>query len=453
LASWFFILGIVPLSLVAQNISIEDFRIPETKYQRFLGGLSGSWNKSDQKSIYNANGSSYGNSNSSDAQAQLNYIMNNFNEDYSFQVSLSAGGNASMYTYDENQDNISSTFSKRSQYVYALNFLPNIHYSKYLTPDSWYWYGEGNGYYSYQDSRNTEINNYNGPYNDSTYIKFNTWSASLGFGVGYGKMRDGFAIFGVLRILDKLTEDSLFVRSLTNEEILRLVAIFARKEEYQYSQEKYVKYFMDDLFSALQNMGVLKNNAPLPYSIARAIEVLSEQIEPRLFGWRVQLGLQKNFEENSTFSDYNHDNFLFRSYTWNSRNYFKLSTEFGHALSLNLHMHSVLSIYVPEADAGRKTDFNFQIAGIYQVGERIDASLAYVFSRTHTVNEFYEDNFSRRVNNELFASLRFYIENNVSFVVAGRYAVMEQQGYSPYGSWKSIVTTPQISFGINYRFF
>lgn len=93
LVSFLILVIAVPTSLIAQDVSIEDFRIPETKYQRLLGGLSGTWNKTDEESINNANGYSYyknsNSMNSSDAQMSLNYITNNFNENNSFQLSRS----------------------------------------------------------------------------------------------------------------------------------------------------------------------------------------------------------------------------------------------------------------------------------------------------------------------------------------------------------------------------
>jgi len=45
----------------------------------------------------------------------------------------------------------------------------------------------------------------------------------------------------VLRILDKLTEDSVLIRPLTKEEVLQIVDIFARKVEYSYTQDRFVK--------------------------------------------------------------------------------------------------------------------------------------------------------------------------------------------------------------------
>ena len=285
------------------------------------------------------------------------------------------------------------------------------------------------------------------------YNKDNNWSAALGVGFGYGKMRDGYSVFGVLRIIDKLEEDSLLVRSLTKEEILRLVSIFAKRDEYAFSQDRYVKYFMDDLFAELQKMGVLKNNVPLTYSVARAIEVLSEQIEPRLFGWRIQLGFQKTFDENKEYVDDGFNNGNYHYYLWSSRNFARFSTDYGHALSLNLHLHSILSINVPDKDYDRKIDFDFGVNGIYQIGERIDATLSYGIIRTHSVNPFDQNNFSRVINSEISASFRFFIENNVSFTLSGSYIDMKQDGYIPNETTSSTNKIPRISFGVNYRFF
>ena len=449
-----FILITLPVSLIAQMVSIEDFRIPETKYQRLMGGLSGGWNKSDQESMYTLYNYSYINyknsnsSNSSNGQISLDYITNNFNEDYSFQLSLSASGITSKSNSTSNQlnpDHASSSSSSQSNSNGL--FRPGVNYSKYIVPDKWYGYVEGNGIYSYQENKQTSQGT---DYYNWAYSKSNDWSASTGMGFGYGKMRDGYSIFGVLRIIDKLQEDSLLVRSLTKEEIVRLASIFARRDEYAYSQERYVKYFMDDLFRELQTMGVLKNNVPLTYSVARAIEVLSENIEPRLFGWRVQVGFLKTFDENKEYSNNDYDR---TSYFWNSRNFVRLSSEYGHALSLNLHLYSKLSVDIPNVDYNRKIDFNFNVKGIYQIGERIDASIWYILTRNHTVNEFDQDVFNRNLQSEISASFRFFIENNVSFTLSAGYLNYEQYGFTPYGITSETHNSPHISFGVDYRFF
>ena len=455
LAAILFILSTVPMSLVAQDVSIEDFRIPETKYQRFLGGLSGSWNKADQASTSSYNGSMNklsSSSNSSNGQVSLDYITNNFNEDYSFQLSLSANGYASINKSESNQETaIPANINSNSENNYNLSFRPYVNYSKYIIPDRWYVYAQAYGSYSYYEDR--QVNNTNTVY-DSTYNKDNNWLASPGLGIGYGKMRNGFPVFGVLRLLDKLEEDSMLVRALTKEEILRLVSIFTKRDEYAISHERYIKYFMDDIFAELQKMGVLKNNVPLTYSVARAIEVLSEQIEPRLFGWRVQLGFQKTFNETNAYRDNNdHSPYFNQYYYWDSRNFINLSSEIGHALSLNLHMYSMLAVDVPTIDYNRKINFNFRVNGIYQIGERIDASLSYMIGRTHFLNTVDQDYFSRVLNSEIRASFRFFIENHVSFTVSGGYVESDQYSYSPYGTSMNTRKAPQISFGVNYRFF
>ena len=455
LAGYFLpIIFAMPAVLPAQDISIEDFRIPETNYQSFLGSLSGAWNKPEQTLLNSSIGylsNSTDSRNSSSAQISLNYIMNHFSEDYSFQLFLSSIGDASRSSTSSSQSYLTSASSgSRSQSSSSFVFLPGLNYSIYINPDRWYGYVEGSGSYSYNENRIEELET---DIHDTLYSHTNRWEGSTGIGLGYGKMRDGSPIFGVLRIIDKLQEDSMLVRSLTKEEILRLTEIFAKRAEYIYSQERYVKYFMDDLFKELQSMGVLKNNAAPAYSVARAIEVLSEKIEQRLFGWRVQVGIQKTFDELKEYSDGGGVAGIYRSYDWNSRNLFHCSSEFGRALSLNLHLYSKLSIDIPDQDYKRKIDFNFNVIGFYQLGERIDASISYGITRTHSINEFDQDLFIRSLQTNLRASLRFYIENHVTFTVSAGYQDFEQNSFAPNSISNYTYKAPQVNFGLNYRIF
>jgi hypothetical protein len=91
ITSFIFLFISVPISLAAQDISIWDFRIPETKYQRLTGSLSGGWNKTSSDD-YSLN---YHYSNSginSNYNLALLYNFANYNEDNSLEITAQMTG-------------------------------------------------------------------------------------------------------------------------------------------------------------------------------------------------------------------------------------------------------------------------------------------------------------------------------------------------------------------------
>jgi hypothetical protein len=437
----------------AQDISISDFRIPETRYQRLTGSLSGGWGKSDNSNndyLFNSSNSSR----YSNIQSDLDYSFANYNENHSLEINLHTMGQANHQSNEGNSANPPSySQSSRSWTDYSLDIRPEILYSNYLIPNKWFWFTEGSGDYSFTQYTDNYSSTYSDGFyfHDTSFVKSNSWNASLGGGIGYGKLRDGSPVFAVLRILDKLAEDSALTRSLTKDEVLRIVEVFAKKVEYSYMQDRYVKYFMEDIFSQLQKMGVLKENTAMAFSVLRAVEVISERIEPRLFGWRVRIGVQRRYLEEVNVRDRSTIYYYTDSYLWNFHDYVSLELEYGYPLSLNLQVNSNLSIEIPRIDYQRKVGYIFQLSGIYQVGERIDAIISGSVSRTATPRQN-ENDFMRNVQYNANITFRFFIENNVNFDLSCGYSELHQNHYSLPASMNNMTKSPTVQFGVNYRF-
>ena len=455
-------LVITPTVLFAQqDVSIWDFRIPETKYQRLTGSLSGGWRKTDDNSTYYSSGilqnHSSNSSKNSNFYSTLSYNFANYNENNSLEIGARITGQGN-YQSNEGGDSYPNPHYQLSRLntQYNVNISPDILYSNYIVPDTWHWFAEGSGAYSFmQYIENSNTTYSDGSYSyDSTYFKNNSWSASVSGGIGYGKLRDGSSVFAVLRILDKLTEDSVLVRLLTKDEVLQIVNIFARKAEYSFTQERYIKYFMEEIFGQLHKIGVLKENAATAYSVLRAIEVLSEQIEPRLFGWRARLGVQRTFTEEASAVSGIYPQTYTSSYLWYFRDYVSLAVDYGYPLTLNFQVNSSLSVEIPFIDYQRKIGYTYQITGIYQIGERIDATISGSVSRNTALlfQPTDENVFLRNVHYAAGVSFRFFIENNINFNVNYRYSEYYQDSFSLSSSGNNASKYPTISFGVNYRF-
>jgi len=455
----FLILVMMPAVLFAQDVSIWDFRIPETKYQRLTGSLSGGWNKMDNNNSDYFYGTlqdhSSNSSKSSNIQSALAYNFANYNENNSLEIAAQVMGYANHQSNDRSYS-YTTPYSQSSdvQTNYALDIIPTLLYSNYFIPDTWHWFAAGSGDFSfYQNTDNSHIAYSDGSsYKDSSYIKNSSWNASVGGGIGYGKLRDGFSVFAVLRILDKLTEDSVLVRPLTKDEVLRIVDVFVRKVEYSYTQDRYVKYFMEDIFGQLQKMGVLKENAATAYSVLRAVEVLSERIEPRLFGWRARFGVQRTYTRGIDARDQLNNSYA-SYYLWYFHDYISLALDYGYPLTLNFQVNSNLSVEIPRIDYQRKIGYTYQLAGIYQIGERIDATISGSVSRTANLYQSADENeFSRITQYNIGFAFRFFIENNVNFNVSCGYSEWRQDRFSFSASGNVVDKSPTMSFGVNYRF-
>lgn len=349
---FFLILCVMPAVLFAQDVFMWDFRIPETKYQRLTGNLSGGWNKTDQNNTSIFQDQSSNSSKSSSVQSMVSYNFANYNEANSLEITANVAGQADHRRSDGNQSSTTPSWqSSGSQTNYVLDITPAIRYSNYLIPDTWFWFAEGSGDYSFSQNNDNSYSTYSDGsyYYDSTYSKRNYWNASVGGGIGYGKLRDGSSIFAVLRILDKLTEDSMLVRPLTKIEMLRIAEIFAKKLEYSYTQDKFENFFMEDIFGQMQRMGVLKDNAATAYSVLRAVEVLSEQIEPRLFGWRARLEIQRRYTENIDIRDQSNYDYTteYSTNLWYFHDYVSVALNYGYPITLILHVNSSLSVEIP----------------------------------------------------------------------------------------------------------
>jgi hypothetical protein len=217
---------------------------------------------------------------------------------------------------------------------------------------------------------------------------------------------------------------------------------------------------MEDIFGQLQQMGVLKDNTAAAYSILRAVEVLSEQIEPRLFGWRARIGFQRSYTSEISANDEVYPQNYTSSYLWDFRDYVSLAFDYGYPITLNFQVNSNLSMEIPRIDYQRKIGYTFQLAGIYQVGERIDATISGSISRTSSFftmdayQEINQNDFFRTLQYNAGVSFRFFIENNVNFNVSCSYSEVHEDMFSRSTIMgNNVFKSPTINFGVNYRFF
>jgi hypothetical protein len=430
-----------------QPVSITDFRIPTSYYQRLFGTLSGSWQQNTLRSGFAAQSSS--SSDDTYVATNLNYLRSEFSEDRSLEINANLNSNFSWYDAS-NEDPAGLYRSSRSSRYVNFDLTPSVRYSIYFEPDTWFWFAEGQGHGGFSDNRN-EFSQSNRGVDTSGrgYDRFRNYQFSAGIGVGFGKMRDGQSVFATLRILDKLEEDGALERPLTHDEILRLVDYLARQGEYASMQDRYSKYLVRDIFNELVNMKILRNPGANAYEVIRASEVLSENIEPRLFGWRLAASVLHGASESDQEGD------QYSSVVKNSREYLKAQADCGYPVSLNAQLSANLAITIPREDPQRRIDLTLGARASYQIGERIDASIGYALYRVSTARATDDsENFERDLTHQVDLRFNFFIENNVSFNVTGGYRYNKQESYVPVGPPSSNVNSSCFaSMGLRYRFF
>lgn len=433
--------------LLGQPISITDFRIPTSSYQRLLGNLNGSWNQNATDMKY-SNSSSI-NSDNTNMTAGLSYVRSAFSEDRSLEINANMNSNLWWNKYS-NEYAPGMGRSDESSNSSAFDFSPFARYSTYFVPDAWFWFAEGEGEGHYQHNRGEYSELVHGmDTTEAHYVKNRSYDISAGVGVGFGKMRDGQSVFKTLRVLNKLEEDGALERSLSREEILLLVDRLSRQNEYAYSQDRYAKFLIRDIFIELEKMKILRDPGSYPYEVLRAAEVLSESIEPRLFGWRVALGIYHGLSG----SDRESDPFL-RSMVTNSQDYVRLNGDYGYPVSLNTQLSANIIASIPRKDPKRRVALTLGARAAYQIGERIDASIGYTLNRSSSpLATDDSENFERYLDHQVDMRFDFFIENDVSFNVTGGYSYHKNDAYVPDGNPSSVVNSSYIaSFGLRYRF-
>lgn len=433
---------------VAQPVSITDFRIPTSRYERLVGSLSGNWNRNSMDyllsppSSYLDNNANFNNS--------FSYVLGQFSEDRSLEITASTNATYSSST-TSSDESAGSYHDESSSNVARIYVFPLVRYNSYIEPDTWFWSAQvqGNGIYGYGHNDNRQRS----PYLDTASSGFSRdkdYQYSLSAGIGYGKMRDGQSIFAALRVLDKLQEDGALVRPLTRDETLRLADYLARLSEYVYSEDRYSKFLMEDVFKTLDSMQVIKGGAASAFDVMRAFEVVQyERIEPRLFGWRVSASVLRSASENGISTN------EYLTMIHNAMEYLQLQSDYGYPLSLNTQLAASGSLLIPRKDSARRIGVTFAGSLIYQVTDRTDLSLGYSFTRTSSslATDDSED-FTRDYYHRLSARLQIFVENDVTFTVSAGYQYQKSTLFLPanFFGTPTAYSSTMASFGVTYRF-
>lgn len=414
--------------LSAQNISIEDFRIPSVKYSTLQLSASGKFESYDSDW-------EPGNGEYSNGSRTVNSLLNFRDVSYDEQNTLSLSA-AFRSEFEKNKFRdfhngfMTQEYTSREREELDLG----IEYLRYLEPDRFYisagMTATGNYRWSEEFRRTSE---YKG--------RSRSVNSDIRIGAGFGKIREGSSVFTVLRILEKLGERNLLRRELTTEEITAIVEVVAKKDQFSSDQERFEKYFFGEIVKELEARNLLVSEKLDAYDVIRISEVLQETILPRFFGMSLEAGSMTDYHYSDNVQASPRLNYYHRyvqEYKGFSHQMY-LEGKYGVPLSLRSHFFTVLTAEFPN-QGNRYTLLQTRSVStfLHQFTDR--------FSGDVTVELLKEIDYLSGIKSTGFwmknsAAIRYFIENNIFCTFSGDYHYNDQSSLLGF------------EFGLNYRFF
>ncbi len=440
----FAVLFLVSMMLSAQDVSITDFRIPESQYKRLSLGLTG-----------NLNGYSQGGSPSYNV---LENVLNaGFNVDHTFRMNSEdrsyiahffVGTGFRNSTTRQNTDYSSPQNSENKDKNEFLSINYNVSHSSYITPDELFWYGasQGNGMQTLNRQQSTSTTN---PVSLS-FNKQQNISVTIGAGAGYGKVRDARSVVTILRILEVLTEEGFLTRTLSNTEIIALAESYEQILINSKEHDRPAKYITKIIFDDLNGKGLITTEKIIAYSVMRSSEVFSEQVFSRVFGWTVQTG----FEFHQTESKYSGNSF-YTDYVITKGHHWVIEGQYGYPLTVQLHFNASATVSFPVISDQKRVGASLAGSVTYEIGNRIAASWTSMYGKnsSHITNQF--GSAYIRSSDFIQSSLQFdyFLEDNISLNIIGAYNEFLTRSFSNGYNSRFVDDTYSITFGLNYRIF
>jgi hypothetical protein len=399
-------MALLCINALAQNASIGDFQLPETKVERLFGSL-------------NLNVKGY------DTLGYAGFA--NF-QYYSIYTSLPYS-----YTYGINLN------TKKGAIILPVDSLqPFLYYpsqsrlygdiKKYINDESMIFYG---------GQFNSDLIIYDETIFDPAMYRL---YSKVGLGGGYGRIVPATGMAQALRIQEYLLNEKLITSEFSRETLIELASHCAKLNEYaEKSGDRHPIEWYTDLEKILVATGKLDNNRFSPYALLRVEEILArERIYERMIGWRLSGYL-------------NYVNTYHGGYFANPINRFRndlgtfLQLDLGYPITNNLHFnHNTYYNNQTNIDDGSdiiSTLIHSESSIIYKLSNRIDFKIDYIFN---SYNSDYHSEYQ-----SLDFNMYYYIENNIFLLLNAKLTDRKDSFNSLYynGTYKDI----SLSFG--YRFF
>lgn len=401
------------------SVSISDFRYPETRAQDLK--ISGSMRSDLYNSVYKGLNifrlKSTVNAHNIYGNIENKYFLFNTSEVLDYELSLIG----SLWgRYDQRKSEREDTVRKTYYSSYEREFAPNIYITPkalyYVLPEKLHFQLSGMMYGAYLTRSKSSSSNEYLSYHANERIKSWGLGSEIQLGLGWGKMRNGVFVFKALRIIQKIQDDDVLIRPLTRKEIFSIVNLLAKEREYNTNFERYRKYLYSDLINKLQSMNLFKEGLLPAYSILKVEEVDSENLYPRLFGYRFYFGIlnkysrSKQYEKNERF--YTDE----KMYESKNENYYDVfGFEFGKDFGLAAHFYSNIELRLPINSLQNLFELYASPKFYFELGEKYKIDLTYEFSRRPDYF-FWNDNISYLImySHQSLLVFRYFIEDQIS---------------------------------------
>jgi len=434
-----FILSFLLISItVAQEVSLNDFRIRESRYQRWDIQTSGLLSFNSQGITNNVQ---FGNMESIDLGTAFNRAYESEDRFYSVSIQLSAN-TAKHYSRLNGQWDTAYSTSRREE----LWFDIQAQYGKYLVPDSWYLFAE------------TNIDTYRGlsrsegrSTNTLPFMSFNKNTSLYGNltgGIGYGKMRDARAVIVIVRILEDLSEEGVLVRPLSNEEIIAMAEQYHADLTTTGEFDRRTKHLIGTIIGDLMEKGLITAQKSIGYVTGRSIEVFSEQIYPRPIGWKVKTGPVINDNQWREQKD-NGSNRFFK----NPRHRWEVSGEYGRALTQQMHFTSSAAIDIPVLSWQKQLEGRFMSMLTHEIGERSSAMVSLSWNKTEIISNINNPGAGHNTTSSytLAGQYSYLLEDNLLFSAGIDFTESRSIGEQLFMTTRMIRTSGSVHFQLQYR--
>lgn len=423
---------------VAQEVSLDDFRIRESQYQRWDVRASGSV---DVRSSSTSNSANWGDDGRINLGTNFNREFNSENEFYRvnarFDSRLSKNFYGSQYTWD------SSRSTNRNE---GLTINTSAQYGAYIIPDEWYAYA-GGYLVGQHDLSRYEYTSTSGPATLS-FSKRRTVDIQTSGGIGYGKVRDARAVIVIVRILENLSEEGVLVRPLSNEEIIAMAEQYHANYTANTQHDRRTKYLIGAIISDLLEKGLITAQQSIGYVTGRSIEVFSEQIFSRSIGWKVQTGPFFSYTDDRLYRENDFYNFYRDpNHRW------RVSAEYGVALSQLMHFSTTATIDLPVLSWQRQLESRMSAMLTHEIGERSSAMVSLDWTKRESIGDIDDPGLSR-FNDHYFIFQSQYVyllEDNLSLTVGFWYSDNRSIGEQLMTTSRNVGNNGNIYFDLVYR--
>ncbi len=423
---------------VAQEVSLNDFRIRESQYQRWDVRASGAV---DVRSSSTSNSAYWGDNAGINLGTNYNREFNSENEFYRvstrFDSRLSKNFYGTQYTWD------SSRSSSRNE---ALTINSSAQYGAYIIPDEWYVFAGGYLVGQHELSRYDYTST-----SGSSTLSFNKRrivDIQASGGIGFGKVRDARAVIVIVRILEDLSEEGVLVRPLSNDEIIAMAEQYHADYITNAQHDRRTKYLIGAIISDLLEKGLITAQQSIGYVTGRSIEVFSEQIFSRSIGWKVQTGPSFSFTDDRHYAENN-----FYDYDRDPNHRWRVSAEYGVAPSQLMRFSTTATIDLPVLSWQRQLESRMSATLTHEIGERSSAMVSLDWNKNESIGNIDDPGLSR-FNDHYFTFQSQYVyllEDNLSLTVGFWYSDNRSIGEQLMNTYRNVGNNGNINFDLVYR--